>query len=665
MIHQNDREDVKNHFDFSIKQHLIFEKEFRIIREIDNEIRWIHCVAEFNFDEENNPLMFHGTLKDISNQKESDEKLVDVQNQINFIFNVLDEVFFKVDVQNQKILEVSENCETIFGFSQSDFYNDYLLPFKIVHPDDLNILEADRKDLHEGKSVFKEYRIIDLNGDLKWIESKSKPILNEKLELITINLIVRDITSRKQNEVILKDALNQLEDYKKAIDESAIVSVTDANGVITYVNNKFCEISQYSELECMWKKHNIINSGYHSKEFFHEMWLTISSGKIWKGEVRNKAKDGSFYWVDSTIIPFMKDGQPYQYISIRYDITEKMNMSLEIEKQKTFYETILNEIPADVVVFDHNHKYLFINPNGVKDTELRSYLIGKDDYDYCRYKNRDLSIADERRKVFLSAIASKDGISFEEEVIDKNNISSYKLRKFYPLFDANNECQFVIGFGIDITELKQQEILISESLKEKEALLGEIHHRVKNNLAVIDGLLELKKFYEKEDSTISTLSEVQMRIKVIALVHEKLYQSDQFSNINLNDYLKEFTNYYKQIFNKSDGDKVDFVINVENVNFDISKSITFGLLLNEFISNSLKYAVINNSVTITIGLKEENDFVTLYYKDSGNGLPESVKNGENKGFGYKLINTFLKQLRGEKTNIDSPNFEVEIRFKLK
>ncbi len=664
-IHPNDKEDVEVAFFSNLREKAIFEKEFRVVHKQNSNVVWVRYRGEFEYDQKDNPIRFYGTVKDISIQKLSDKKILEANNQIKFIFNSLEEVFFKLDVTNQKIVEVSDNCVSLFGFTKDDFFNDYLLPFKIIHPDDMEMFEMDRLMLFEGKSVLNEYRIIDVNGETKWIESKSSPILDDNSKLISLDLIARDISKRKNSEILLKNALSQLEDYKQAIDESAIVSITDSKGVIVYVNDKFSEISQFTEEDCLWQKHNIINSNYHPKEFFAEMWNTITKGMIWKGDVCNKAKDGSLYWVDSTIIPFLKDGKPYQYISIRYDITEKVKMSNEIQKQKSFYEIILNEIPADIVVFDKNHKYLFINPNGVKDEELRNYLIGKDDYDYCKLKNKDISIADERRRLFLKAIDSRIGFSFEEKVVDSNGNTLYKLRKYYPLFDANNQCEFVIGFAMDITEMKEQELIIEDSLKEKETLLGEIHHRVKNNLAVIDGLLELKKFYEKDTTTIETLSEVQMRIKIIALVHEKLYQTVQFSNINLNDYLKELTNYYKQIFNKTDGDQVSFKINVDNVNLDISKSITFGLLLNEFISNSLKYGLINHKVAVDISLVSNDDVFILNYKDSGNGLPDSVKKGEQKGFGYKLIHTFIRQLKGEIIYVESLHFEVEIRFKLK
>jgi PAS domain S-box-containing protein len=166
-----------------------------------------------------------------------------------------------------------------------------------------------------------------------------------------LNALKRNLAKVLHPAAKMNSPLNELYQYKYALDQSCIIAVTDQKGLITYVNDNFCKISKYSRKELLGQDHRIVNSGYHSKEFIRSIWTTITKGKVWKGELKNKASDGSYYWVDTTIVPLLNEtGKPYQYLAIRSDITEKKTT----EEKQLLYEQIIRSTEDAIISKDLN-----------------------------------------------------------------------------------------------------------------------------------------------------------------------------------------------------------------------------------------------------------------------------------------------------------------------
>lgn len=213
-------------------------------------------------------------------------------------------------------------------------------------------------------------------------------------------------------------------------------------------------------------------------------------------------------------------------------------------------------------------------------------------------------------------------------------------------------------------EIEKQKELIQTSLGEKETLLREIHHRVKNNLQIISSLLNIQSENINDPTVLSSIKEGQSRVQAMSLIHQNLYQSEHLSNVDIENYLKELVVYLSEMFAK-DGKKIEIEVKAENIEFDIDTAIPLGLIVNELVSNAYKYAFEKQAEgKISVGIKSLNEIdYELHVDDDGKGLPDDFDPSKSKSLGLKLVKILSKQLRGKFSSSSSKGASFIVLFK--
>ncbi len=312
-------------------------------------------------------------IEDVTERKRLQAELKESEERYRRAFETSQDGLLFVHKTKGSILDSNESIQELLGYSSAELSKKKLWEIGIVKDD---------KDFQETVSRLERDGVIHYEDTpvetKKDLSINSEVFLLDKAKVIQCN--IRDITELKEEEESFLSIHAQLKGQKKALDQFAIVTETDAKGKITYVNDQFCKTSKYSRAELIGKDHrNVANSGYHSKEFWKDFWTTIQSGKIWRGDVRNKAKDGAFYWEDTTIVPFLgKDGKPEKYLAIRANITERKLAEEEVLKssqiKSEFTSMVSHELRTPLTIIKESIGILNDEIPGPLNPEQKNFL---------------------------------------------------------------------------------------------------------------------------------------------------------------------------------------------------------------------------------------------------------------------------------------------------
>ena len=354
------RPEILVQLDKAIEKSVITGQDFEFLSDIkfsDDRIKYILTLGQVIKDKSGKVIAAQGSTQDITEKMLAEQNLINSNNLLDESQNIAKIGSWKFNLTTKDLM-LSKGHYTIFELDGVPADQLYMAYRSRIHPEDLAKLdEFDENVIKTGENYKTDYRILFPDNRIKYIQEIGQPFKNEKGEIIGLQGSILDITEKALAEQKIAEKAKEINDVRSALDESTIVTITNQKGVITFVNDKFCSISQYSKEELIGQYHYVNNPEYQLNKFIKNIWKTIANGKVWKGDIKNRAKDGSYYWVNSTIVPFLdNEGKPYQYIAISSDITDQKLAKENLNLALTTLEKTNKELDQFAYIVSHDLK---------------------------------------------------------------------------------------------------------------------------------------------------------------------------------------------------------------------------------------------------------------------------------------------------------------------
>jgi PAS domain S-box-containing protein len=591
-------------------------------------------------------------------RQQTNEALKKSEKEIRALIEAIPDAIYFKDKQGRNLV-VNKAYEELVGRKRKEIIGKTdaeLLPKNLA----LQCKKSDDRVLKTVKVYQGEEKSLGREGEEVYFETTKSPILDEGGDILGLVGVSRNITERKKTEEALEASEER---YRDLVEKAGIaILMDDLKGNFKYVNERYAELFGYSEEEMM--KLSIRDIVFHSDVArvmrYHRNRVQGKKSPS-RYEFKGIKKDGSLIFLEIDAQPMMKRNRIIGTRCYIWDITDRVLAEKALRLSEEKYKTIAENV--DVGIYrttpGMNGRFVEANPSLVK-------MFGyKSKQEFMKVDVAKLYHDPEGRNLFQRKMLQEGFVKNEEVLLRKKDGTSF-LGSICAVVvrDEKGKIKYFDGIVEDITERKKAEEKIKASLMEKEVLLREIHHRVKNNLQIISSLLNLQSRHIEDASALDMFQESRNRVRSMALVHEKLYRSDDLSRVDFCEYVRSLGSHLFMAYGIS-SKSLELDVNVKDVFLDINTSIPCGLIINELISNSLKHAFKSRQRgKICVILEpQNNDKFRLEVSDDGEGLPKNLDVTKTESLGLQLVTMLIEQLQGKLTINRKRGTSFEVIFK--
>ena len=660
-IHPDDQGRIRDYLDknlFKKNKHVL---EYRFQHK-SGKYLWIKDSIDIEIVNEE-PKSIRGIMVDITELKESNQQLQDSEEKFDLISkNTSDGIAI---FEESKMTYASDSYVKIQGYTRNELFSqDVECIYNSIHPEDRDtVFTRVKKAIKKGfNSVTYEYRRIHKLGHYIWREDTTSFIYNESGESIKQIVIGRDITEKKKAELELLESRELISSVSNNIPGliMSYISHPDGSDSVDYVSEGALKLWGIDK-EAVLKDTSKVWAKVHPEDLVTISEVVAESAKSLttaKVEYRITNEDGSYKWITSVGQPRLLEDGSIKWYTVALDITEQKNNETalsntlsKLEKTLATLNLAINYGDMAIWEMDMNTGELIWSEQALALYEVEDFskidrfdkfkdLVEEEDY---------LEIEDKKEKVLLEnegfkkriQIKTSKGVKYLETTGAPANAEEGANQKF-------------IGITRDITKAVQRQLELENILNEKENLFRELHHRIKNNLQMVVSLLYIKESGTKDADLAMFIKETTSKIQSISQIHEQLLQLEGINKLDLKEYLHKLIANLIDAYSSSEN-QVQLQVDIESIDVEIDKVLCIGLIVNEIISNSIKYGFPNaKSGEITFNLKAVDDHLDLQIGDNGVGISDDKLSDYENSYGLQLINVFAEQLAA-KMSVDNKN----------